>query len=76
MSSIYGIDLVNELLIDLNQYNSNVLKSLNDEFKELVTVYANFFYSAYNLMNKQVNQEVLFKKIKHVCDKVLNIKMY
>jgi hypothetical protein len=71
MSSLYGIDLVNELLIDLNEFNSNALKSTNDDFKELITVYTNFFYSAYNLMNEELNQKILFKKIKHACDKVL-----
>ena len=75
MSSFYGIDLINEILIDLNQCNASVLKSSNDEFKDLITVYGNFFYSAYNLMNKRFD-EVLSKKIKYVCEKVKLIKFF
>ena len=73
MSSLYGIDLINEIIIDLHQYNSNVLKSNNDEFKQIVTCYANFFYSAYNFYNKKI-ANLLLKKIKFICEKVTQTK--
>ncbi len=70
MSSAYGIDLLNELIIDLNEFNPSVLKSSNDEFKEIVNVYGNFIYSAFSLFNKDLN-ETLDKKAKYIFGKVI-----
>ena len=67
--SLNGIDLLNDLLLNIHQHNKELLSSTNEDFVKLVHSYSNFVLGACSSLRKD-DFELCYKKFNLILKQV------